>query len=344
MKAFFKASAVFAIVCAMCAATTMVAFADTEALANAARKEGEVTWYVGSIDNRNAEAAGNAFTAKYGVKVNVVRAASQIIFQRLSQDLSQRAATADVFSSVDVGNFVALKAKGALLKYETQADSQLLEPFRNLDPDKFFHATVASVIVIAYNKDRVKQADVPHTWKDLLDAKWDGKLALGHPGFSGFAGTWAAQMLKLYGKSYFDRLEKLHPLVSRSLQDAVGLLGSGERLVSAIPIAPIMESADKGNPLAIEYPSDGAIFVATPSAILANAPHPNAAKLFLEFLQGPEFNQIMVKARYESMRADVKPLPGVKPVTEIKLIRTSIDDQVNGIPKAAELWRDIFGQ
>ena len=68
------------------------------------------------------------FTAKYGVKVNIVRAASQIIFQRLSQDLSQKVATADVFSSVDIGNFVALKAKGSLLKYETEADSQLLEP------------------------------------------------------------------------------------------------------------------------------------------------------------------------------------------------------------------------
>ncbi len=344
MKAFFKLFTLSAIVCATCATTMMPAFADTQALASAAGKEAEVTWYVGSIDNRNAETTGKAFTAKYGVKVNIVRAASQIIFQRLSQDLSQKVATADVFSSVDIGNFVALKAKGSLLKYETDADAQLLEPFRNLDPDKFFHATVASVIVIAYNKEKVKDADVPHTWKDLLDPKWEGKLALGHPGFSGFAGSWAAQMLKLYGKSYFERLEKMHPLVSRSLQDAVGLLGSGERLVSPIPIAPIIESADKGNPLAIEYPSDGAIFVATPSGILANAPHPNAAKLFLEFLQGPEFNQIMVKARYESMRPDVKPLPGVKPVTEVKLIRPSIDDQVNGIPKAADLWRDVFGQ
>lgn len=344
MKSLNRWFAVSAVVCATWAATTITALADLKTLADAARKEGEVTWYVGSIDNRNAEATAKAFTAKYGIKVNVVRAASQIIFQRLSQDLSQKVAGADVFSSVDIGNFITLKEKKALLKYQTETESELLEPFQNLDPEKFFHATVASVIVIAYNTDKVKGADIPRTWQDLLDPKWNGKLALGHPGFSGFAGSWAAQMLKLYGKSYFERLEKVRPLVSRSLQDAVGLLGSGERLVSAIPIAPIIESADKGNPLAIEYPSDGAIFVATPSAVLANAPHPNAAKLFLEFLQGPEFNQIMVKARYESMRADVKPLPGVKSVAEVKLIRPTIDDQVNGIPKTAELWRDIFGQ
>lgn len=320
------------------------AFADLKSLEDAARKEGEVTWYVGSIDNRNAETAGKAFTAKYGIKVNVVRAASQIIYQRLTQDLSQKVANADVFSSVDVGNFVALKKNGSLLQYKTETEAQLLEPFHNLDPDKFFHATVASVIVNAYNSDKVKGADIPRSWKDLLNPKWNGKLALGHPGFSGFAGTWAVQMQKMFGNSYLEQLEKMRPQVSRSLQDAVGLLGSGERLISPIPIAPIIESADKGNPLAIEYPSDGAIFVATPSAVLKNAPRPNAAKLFLEFLQGPEFNEIMVKARYESMRADVKPLPGVKSVTEVKLIRPTLDDSVNGIPKVAELWRDIFGQ
>ena len=320
------------------------ASADLNTLAEAAKKEGEVTWYVASIDGRNAETTGKAFTAKYGVKVNVVRAASQIMYQRLAQDLQQKVANADVFSSVDLGNFVTLKKNGSLLKYQTQTEKELLEPFRDLDPDDFYHATVASVIVIAYNTDKVKGADIPKTWKDLLDPKWEGKLALGHPGFSGFAGNWAAQMHKLYGKSYLERLEKMRPQVSRSLQDAVGLLGSGERLVSPIPIAPIIESADKGNPLAIEYPSDGAIFIATPSAVLANAPHPNAAKLFLEFLQGAEFNQIMVKARYESMRADVKPLPGVKSVTDVKLIKPTLEETTAGIPKVAELWRDIFGQ
>lgn len=320
------------------------AMADLTALAEAARKEGELTWYVASIDGRNAETTGKAFTAKYGVKVNVVRAASQIMYQRLAQDLQQKVANADVFSSVDVGNFVTLKKQGALAKYATQTEKELLEPFRNLDPDGFYHATVASVIVIAYNTDKVKGADIPKTWKDLLDPKWDGRLALGHPGYSGFAGNWAAQMHKLYGKAYLERLEKMRPQVSRSLQDAVGLLGSGERLVSPIPIAPIVESADKGNPLAIVYPEDGSIFIATPSAVLANAPHPHAARLFLEFLQGPEFNQIMAKARYESMRADVKPLPGVKPVTEVKLIKPTVEEITTGIPKVAEVWRDIFGQ
>jgi iron(III) transport system substrate-binding protein len=320
------------------------AHADLKALEAAARKEGEITWYVASIDARNAEEAGRQFTAKYGIKVNVLRAASQIMYQRLAQDLSQSVAIADVFSSVDVGNFVTLKTNGQLAAYVPENAAHLLPPFQGFDPDGFFHTTVAAVIAIAYNSQKVRVEEAPKTWTDLLDPKWTDKLALGHPAFSGFAGSWAAAVYKLYGKSYIERLEPLRPLVSRSLLDATTLLNSGERLVSATPIAPVMERADKGAPLAILYPSDGAILVATPSAVLKNAPHPNAARLFMEFLLGVEFNRILVKARYESMRADVPPLPGVKSVSEIKVIRPTADDIVSGIPEVSELWRNIFGQ
>ncbi|MPZ57441.1 MAG: extracellular solute-binding protein [Rhizobiales bacterium] len=329
---------------AACVGGSTTALADMKALEEAARKEGQVTWYVASIDARNAEAAGRAFTAKYGPKVNVVRAPSQVMFQRLTQDLSQNARNADVFSSVDVGNFVTLKEQGALMAYKPENATRLLPAFQGLDKDGMFHSTVASVIIIAYNKEKMKADEAPQNWTNLLDAKWIGKIALGHPAFSGFAGNWAAQMNKLYGKSFLQRLEKQKPQVGRSLFDAVNLVSSGERLVTAAPIAPILENADKGKPLAVVYPTDGSILVATPSAVLKNAPHPNGAKLFMEFLLGPEFGGILVKARYEAMRADVKPLPGAKSVTEIKTVRPTIEETTKGIPQVAESWRDVFGQ
>lgn len=320
------------------------AFADTKVLEGGARREGQVTWYVASIDSRNAETAGQLFTARHGVKVNIVRAASQIMFQRLSQDLAQGAANADVFSSVDIANFIDLKQKNALARYQPENAAQVFPVFQRLDPEGYFHATVASVIALAYNTQKVKAADAPNSWTDLLDPKWVDKIALGHPAYSGFAGTWAAQMFKLYGKPYFERLAKLRPQVSRSLLDATTLLASGERSVTASPISPLVESADKGNPIAISYPADGSLLVQTPSAVMKNAPHPDAARLFMEFLLSADFSQLLVMARYETMRPDVKPLPGVKPVSEIKTIQPTLEDQTKGIPAVAELWRDVFGQ
>lgn len=324
--------------------SSFAAFGDSNDLEAAARKEGEVTWYVANVDARTAEAIGHAFTAKYGPKVSVLRAPSQVMFQRLSQDLAQNARNADVFGSVDIGNFITLKEQNALAAYRPPNAAQQLPAFQNLDKDGMFYATTASVIALAYNKEKVKPEDAPKTWTDMLDPKWKGKIALGHPAYSGFAGNWAAQMYKMYGKSFLTRLEKQDPQVGRSLFDAVNLLASGERLITASPVAPILENADKGKPLAVQYPSDGAILVATPTGVIKSAPHPNAARLFMNFLLGKEAGEILVKSRYEAMRADVKPLPGAKTVTEIKIIRPTLEDATKGIPQVAELWRDIFGQ
>lgn len=320
------------------------AFADVATIEAAARQEGTLTWYVASIDTANAEKAAQSFQNKYGIKVSVVRAASQIMFQRLEQDLSQGAANADVFSSVDIGNFVTLKANGALVSYTPENAKELLPEFQNMDPEGYFHATVASVIAIAYNTRKLSAEEAPKNWTDLLDPKWKDKIAVGHPAYSGFLGNWAVQMSKLYGRSYFERLEKLQPQVGRSGFDAVNLVSSGERWLTPIPVSPMLENRAKGIPLAIQYPTDGAILVSTPSAILKNAPHPNAARLFMEFLLAPEFNKVLAEAYYETMRADVKPLPGAKSVSEIKVIRPSIEDSTKGIPEVAEVWRDIFGQ
>ena len=333
-----------AILTALCLGTSGPAGADTKALEAAASKDGEVTWYVASMDARNAEAAGRAFTAKHGLKANVVRAPSQVMFQRLTQDLSKDARNADVFSSVDVGNFVTLKGQGALMSYQPENAARLLPAFQGLDKSGTFHATIASVIVIAYNTEKLRANEAPQNWTDLLDPKWTGKIALGHPAFSGFAGNWAAQMNKLYGRAFFYQLEKTKPHISRAMYEAVNLVASGERLVTAAPIALILDNADKGKPLAVRYPADGSILVATPSAILKNAPHPNAAKLFMEFLLGPEFGGILVNARYEAMRADVTPLPGARSVTEIKVIRPTVEETTKGIPQVAEVWRGVFGK
>ena len=115
---------------AACIPGTVPASADLKALEEGARREGELTWYVASLDARNAEAAGRAFTAKYGAKVSVVRAPSQVMFQRLMQDLSQNIANADVFSSVDVGNFVTLKQRGSLAAFTPEAARQVLPAFQ----------------------------------------------------------------------------------------------------------------------------------------------------------------------------------------------------------------------
>ena len=103
-------------------------------------------------------------------------------------------------------------------------------------------------VLIPYKTDKVKPADAPKNWSDLLDPKWKGQVSVGHPGFSGFVGTWVLQMKKLYGWDYFEELEKKQPQIGRSIIDTVTILAAGEAGRGAGPSAP-PSPGPRGNPL-----------------------------------------------------------------------------------------------
>src|SRR5439155_12329267 len=90
---------------------------------------------------------------------------------------------------------------------------------------------------------------------------------------------------KLYGWDFFEKLAKNNPQVGRSINDTVTMLNAGERIIAGSgPVGTAMESAAKGNPLAMTYPTDGSVLIIAPSGIPKGVKHPNAAKLFMEYL------------------------------------------------------------
>jgi iron(III) transport system substrate-binding protein len=320
------------------------ALADTASLESDAKKEGELTWYVSQVNGETAEAAGNAFTALHpGVKVNVIRITTQVAYQRVKQELQHDSLVCDVLSTTDIAQYKNLKKSKQIAKIAPSNAAGLSAPFQNFDADGYYYPTYAGEVVMAYNTSKVTAAQAPKNWPDLLDPTWKGKVALGDPGFSGYAGNWVVLMRKLYGWKYFETLKKTDPLITRSIIDTVTFLNSGERWIAVSPSASVLESIDKGNPLAVVYPTDGAVLMIAPSAVLAKAPHPNAARLFLDFLLSADYAKIAVKSRGESLRPDVPSLPGVTTVDQIKTIRATEEEAIEELPKVIEDWRDTFG-
>ena len=215
---------------------------------------------------------------------------------------------------------------------------------RHADPEDYFQTCYLGLYMLAYNTQKVSEADAPKSWKDVLDPKWKNQLAVGHPGYSGAIGGWAVMMRKMYGKEYFAALEKNKPQIGRSSQDPVTLLNAGERTIGvAVPSATTLLSMSRGNPLKLIYPTDGTYLTAAPTGILANAPHQNAAKLFMEFATGPGLSKAVTPDFSESIRPDVPPPKGGQPLDKIKLISVSAEEAETGVPEVRELWRDTFG-
>lgn len=314
-------------------------------LYEAAKKEGEITWYSGQLNAETGEAVGRAFTERYpGIKVNVVRSTSQVAYQRLSQDMRAGIAQCDIFSSTDYGHYSALKKESRLTQFRPKNADGMIEAVRAGDPEGYFQIYYLGLYLLGHNTQKVSEADAPKTWKDLLDPKWKNQLAVGHPAYSGAIGTLGVWLRKTYGEGYFKDLEKNKPQIGRSSQDPVTLMNAGERNVGVgIPSATTLLSISRGNPLKLIYPTDGTLAVPSPTGIPKNAPHPNAAKLFMEYAAGPGYNVVTTSFFVESLRSDVPAPKGSRPLNEIKLVTPPPDEVEAGIPEIKEIWRDVFG-
>jgi iron(III) transport system substrate-binding protein len=314
-------------------------------LYEAAKREKPVTVYTAHYNTDEAAALCAGFEKKYpGLKCNFVRTTAQVAFQRLQQDIQANAPVASVFSSTDVSHYPELKKKGLLLEYRPRNAANMVDSLKSYnDKDGQYWVTAAALMLLTYNTSEVAEKDAPKNWPDLLDPKWKGKVSIGHPAYSGYVGTWVVLMQKLYGWDYFTKLEKNQPQIGRSVNDTVTMLNSKERLVAAGPEATTLLSKDKGNPLAVVYPTDGALLMVSPSGIPKNAPSPNAGKLYLEYLLSREAGEIQVKSHSLAVMKGVAPAPGAKPLEQIKVVRPTEEEITKGIPEVKEKFRDTFG-
>src|SRR6202048_3710051 len=315
-------------------------------LYEAAKKEGgELTWYTSQSDDITAQALGRSFESIYpGIKVNVLRTTAQVAYQRVTQEIKASAIQCDVLSSTDLGHSVELKAKGAFEKYIPENSSKVLDIYKGYDPDGYYFVTSAGLIGIGYNTAKVKEADAPKNWTDLLDSRWNNNIALGHPGFSGYVGTWALTLRNQYGWDFFEKLAKNNPRVGRSINDTVTMLNAGESAIAGSgPAGTLLDSLQKGNPLALIYPTDGSVLIIAPSAIMKGAKHPNTARLFMEFLLGEKASQIWVEHFNESIRPEIPPARNAKSAKDLKIIRPTVAEITKGVPEVIKQWRETFG-
>ena len=316
------------------------------ALHDAARKEGELTWYTVPQTSEVAEKMGRTFTARYpGVRVNVVRTTAQVAYQRLNQDLKAGTPNCDVFTSTDLAHYVDLKGRNLLLKFLPAAVARQDKRVQNMDPDGYFHASSCFMMGLVYNTQKVSAAAAPKSWADLLDPKWSGAALVAHPAYSGAAGAWCIEMRKLYGDDFFKKLAANKAHVSRSTIDAVTAVISGESSVSAGPMSLAARSAAKGNPVATLAPKEGPVLILSPTGILANTRRPNASRLFMEWMLGSEDTErISVEEFSVPLRANAKPAPGVIGLGDANpLLAPTPPQMVAQIPKVIDAWREAFG-
>ena len=316
--------------------------ADVTKLYSSAKTEGSVTWWTAHYEQSAAEQMAAAFKAKYpGIEVNLLRQTAQVLNTRLNQDLKAGSTDCDVFCSTDEAHYPPLIKANNLAKYEPPDLGLLPKQFQSLNPDHYYHLGAIGFVVINYRTDKVTTP--PANWKEFASSAWKDKTTTGHPGFSGYVGQWVTAMLRTYGDGWLNDFKNTNPKINRSVNDTVTDIKSGERQVGAGPDNFSLASKSKGVPIDIKFPDDGAVIVPGPVGILANAKHPNAARLFTNFMYSKEYSAALVSTFNYPLREDVAPPAGVPTLSKIKILSNTVDQLTKELPDAIRKWRSVMG-
>jgi iron(III) transport system substrate-binding protein len=295
----------------------------------AAKKEGALTLYT-TIAEKDLPAVIKPFEDKYGVKVTVWRAGTDKVLQRTVAETRAKKYDVDVIH-FGAPEMEALAREKVLAPVNSPVHKDLLPG--SVPPHKEWAATILSVWVQAYNTQAVKKSELPKTYRDLLDPRWKGKLGIEVKNDDWFA-TVVHQMGEEQGLAFFRELVAKNGISPRHGHTLLNnMVVSGEVPLALTVYNYMPEQAKKKGAPIDWFVIEPAVARANAVGVARNAPHPNAALLFYEYLLGPDGQNALVKIDYVPTNRNVEsPLKGVKITTT---------DPVRSLDESAK-WSKLF--
>ncbi len=333
-----------ALLCGFAAASSSRA-AD-QALIDAAKREGEVTWYTNQILDQFARPVAEAFQKKYGIKVNPLRADNAEISLRVLKESQAGRIQADVVDGTAAAT--TLQKSGLIMKWTPDRAASLPKQF--VDPEGYWIATNIYVLTPGFNTELVPKGTEPKTWEDLLDPKWKGKMAWSAPPASYLVPQFIGVVLSEYGEekglAYLKQLAKqnIAPLgvSARTVIDQViaGEYAIGLQIFNHHTVI----SAQKGAPSSWIPMKPAVMSVLSVMSVVNGGPHPNAGKLLTDFLVSEEGQKLWRDAGYIPIDANVPIMdPALRPDgVNLRAVYLTPEEIDRSLAKWSKIYDEIF--
>jgi len=249
----------------------------------AAQAEGEVTLY--SVpDERVTQQIQTAFQDKYGIKLSYLRATAAEVSQRFAAEAEADATVADVIVTLNDGFLAAGVEDGLFVPME---DADIPDYPGAVSPEALLPGLAVvqlTKLAMGYNTDNAPEIE---TWEDLLKPELAGKVAISSPENAIHLDLFYV-LSEEYGMEFLEELSGQIQRVYTGGSQVVEALSSGEAWAApGVVAAGLAIAAGQGAPLGWAVPANTLL---SPSVmgVVADAPHPAAARLLAHFLMSEE--------------------------------------------------------
>ncbi len=309
-----------------------------DSVVDAAKKEGEIVFY-GTMELTTSQKLAALFTKKYPfLKTNIIRLGSERLAERVTVEAQAKTVKADVIHESEM-DFYGLLKKGFIESYDSPQRAAFRPQYK--DEKSFWTINSETLNVIAYNTNLVKGADVPKSFADLLAPKWKGKILIDEN-----ESKWMAAAIAVWGEEKtLDFLRKLAALDVKNIgghSQMQTLLAAGDAAIVAISLVHGVELLKRQGAPVDWVAVDPLISRQFALALLKGAPHPNAGKLYIDFMLSKETQQELANGGYNSGRRDFESpiLKQIPANLKIFPVRPEMGERYNEYFK---LYRDVMG-
>jgi iron(III) transport system substrate-binding protein len=271
-------------------------------LIEGAKKEGKLVGYSSDFRMDVQAEFVPKFREWYGfveddLKINLVSMRTDAIISKVTEELRAKIYITDVVQNSTINWFNDLVTRGELMPYDSPEyrhfGPQSVNPEIAAANPPYFIAGYFTTRNIVYNPKYVK-GEISH-WKDVLRPEYKGKISCADVSNSASHTEAYLQLRTVLDASFFRALAKQDPFILVSASDQVNKALTGEYplMVMGSGSTSFRALLEKGS-IKLVFPTEGWAANAGQTAIFAHAPHPNASKLFIDFLHSKPGQQIII--------------------------------------------------
>ncbi len=311
-----------------------------------AEQEGELVYY-GHDGEQGIVTLLDAFKKDFPkIKTSYVRLQTGALYAKITAERSAGRFAVDVLQLSDISPAIDFQKKGGWELYASPEYAAYKAEYQS-SPAGYYGVPGVSFAGISYNRTKVKAEQAPKTWKDILNPAYrDGisaKLAA-----SGMQHAQWYMLRKLYGNDFWPAFAKQRPKGFDARAQLFDRLAKGDDKICALAeYAGYTLFQEKGADIEFVSPPEGLPAIAIYIGVVNKAPHPEAAKLFVDWAlsrRGQLIYQNQKILLYGSVRADAGPMPTGKRLSDFKLLfPTDWADYVASHPVFVKEWNAIMG-